>query len=56
MDGVKQTPGDANKKSTTKFSTGRVFKYSLMSEFLSVGDSKERVGKDDDSDEMGCSW
>ena len=54
--GSKKTPGDANKKSAANFSATRVFKYSLMSEFLLAGDSKERVGKDDDSDETGCSW
>ena len=53
---AKQTPGDMNRKSATNFSTKRVFKYSLMSEFLLVGDSEERVGKDDDSDETGYSW
>ena len=53
MDGAKKTPGDANKKSAANFSAARLFKYSLMSEFLLVGDSEERVGKDDDSNETG---
>ena len=56
VDGAKQTPGDANKKSAANLYAARVFKDSFTSNFLSMGDSKERVGKDDDSDEMGCSW
>ena len=56
MDGAKKTPGDVNKKFAANLSAARMFKYSFMSKFLSVGDSEERVGKDDDSYETGCSW
>ena len=45
--------GEACRSSSTNFSTTRMLIWDCTVSFLSVGDSDERVGREDDSDEKG---